>query len=219
MIKRLCKFIEEVFLSAFSLFTAFSVTVVFFSLGYYVGNQDKKAQNILKRKHYIQEEILEQKYEDKKFGYYIVSHGDSIERIARKHFVRKWQLREANGFERGVIIHPGQKIKVPRIDWSKKSYVGKASWYGPKFHGKKMANGKIFDQDKLLVAHRTLPLGLKVRITNLENGKSAVVRVLDRGPYTKKYGKYDREVDASRGLAEYLDFLNEGITTVSIEPI
>jgi len=63
--------------------------------------------------------------------------------------------------------------------------VGVASYYGPKFHGKKTASGEVFDMYKLTAAHRTLPFGTRVRVTNLENSKSVVVRINDRGPFIK----------------------------------
>jgi len=77
----------------------------------------------------------------------------------------------------------------------------------------------IYDQNKVLIAHRTLPLGLKVRIVNLENFKSIVALVLDRGPYTKKNGKYDREVDLSFGAAKILGGVKKGIILVKIIPL
>jgi len=78
--------------------------------------------------------------------------------------------------------------------------VGLASWYGPGFHGKSTANGEVFDQDDLTAAHKTLPLPCFVKVENLKNGKSLIVRVNDRGPF------YDgRIIDLSRGSAKKLD--------------
>lgn len=98
-------------------------------------------------------------------------------------------------------------------------YAGKASWYGPGFHGKEMANGEIYNQHKILVAHRTLPLGIRVKITNLHNDKSIIAPVLDRGPYIKKNGRYSREIDLSRKAAKLLGALKPGIILVKIEPL
>jgi len=148
---------------------------------------------------------------------YEVKKDDSIYSIAAKHLVLQWQLRVANGIEEDAIIHPGDKIKIPVINWASKSYEGKASWYGPGFHGKRMANGRVYDQNKILVAHRTLPLGMRVRITNLHNNKSIVTKILDRGPYTKKNGKYDREIDLSYGAAKVLGAVQKGVVPVKIE--
>ncbi|MDP4006933.1 septal ring lytic transglycosylase RlpA family protein [Methylobacterium sp. NEAU K] len=61
--------------------------------------------------------------------------------------------------------------------------AGVASWYGPGFHGRKTSNGERFDMNALTAAHRTLPLGTQVRVTNTRNGRSVVVRINDRGPY------------------------------------
>lgn len=90
--------------------------------------------------------------------------------------------------------------------------VGKASWYGPGFHGKETANGEIFNQNKLTAAHRTLPLGTEVEVTNLKNGKSVEVTVNDRGPYVGK-----RVIDLSRAAATELGMKEKGLATVKIE--
>lgn len=74
--------------------------------------------------------------------------------------------------------------------------VGKASWYGPGFHGKKTASGKLFDQNALTAAHKHLPLGAKVRVTNLRTHKSTIVKITDRGPYVR-----GRIIDLSKGAA------------------
>ena len=79
--------------------------------------------------------------------------------------------------------------------------VGIASWYGPGFHGRKTANGEIYDQDALTAAHTTLPMPTLVRVTNLENGRSMVLRVNDRGPFVD-----NRIIDVSRRAAEDLGF-------------
>ena len=79
--------------------------------------------------------------------------------------------------------------------------TGIASWYGPTFYGKHTANGEMYDGNALTAAHRTLPMPVNVRVTNLDNGKSMVVRVNDRGPYAK-----GRIIDLSRHAAELLGF-------------
>ncbi|MCK4386926.1 MAG: septal ring lytic transglycosylase RlpA family protein [Candidatus Pacebacteria bacterium] len=116
-----------------------------------------------------------------------------------------------------TLLQPQQELIIPTIVWE--SYEGRASWYGPGFHGEKMANGQIYDQNKILVAHRILPLGLKVRVTNLKNSKSIVAYVLDRGPYTKKNGKYDREIDLSYAAAKALHAIQPGVISVRITPL
>jgi rare lipoprotein A len=74
---------------------------------------------------------------------------------------------------------------------------GVASWYGPGFHGKKTANGERFNTNDLTAAHKTLPFGTQVRVTNEQTGKSVVVRINDRGPYA-----HGRVIDLSKAAAE-----------------
>ena len=90
--------------------------------------------------------------------------------------------------------------------------IGIASWYGPKFHGRRTANGEIFDMNLLTAAHPTLPMPVRARVTNLENGKSIIVRINDRGPFAK-----DREIDLSRKAAEVLGFRDKGTTQVRVQ--
>ena len=97
---------------------------------------------------------------------------------------------------------------------AKFSQTGKASWYGPGFHGKKTANGERFDMNTLTAAHRTLPISSRVRVTNLANGKSVVVRITDRGPY---HG--NRVMDLSKAAAQELGFIRTGTAQVKIEPL
>lgn len=89
---------------------------------------------------------------------------------------------------------------------------GMASWYGPEFHGKKTANGDTFDQNALTAAHKTLPLPSMVRVTNLENNKTLIVMVNDRGPFSR-----GRVIDLSKRAAQILDFENKGIARVRVE--
>ena len=95
-----------------------------------------------------------------------------------------------------------------------KVVAGAASWYGDKFHGRRTANGERYDMHKLTAAHKTLPFGTKVRVTNRENGKSVVVRINDRGPFVGK-----RVIDLSRGAAAAVGMIQRGIAPVSIEII
>ncbi len=90
--------------------------------------------------------------------------------------------------------------------------TGIASWYGPDFHGKKTANGEVYDQHELTAAHRTLPMPSLVRVTNLENGRAVVVRVNDRGPFSKS-----RVIDVSRRAAELLGMIGPGTARVRVE--
>ena len=89
---------------------------------------------------------------------------------------------------------------------------GVASWYGRDFHGRLTANGEVYDMHSISAAHTTLPLPSYVRVTNLNNGRSIVVRVNDRGPYHR-----DRVIDLSIGTAKALDFYRRGIARVRVE--
>ena len=105
----------------------------------------------------------------------------------------------------------GSDWYYPSEEFSK-SETGVASWYGPNFHGKRTANGEIYDQNELTAAHRTLQMPSLVRVTNLENGRSIVVRVNDRGPFKK-----GRVIDVSKRAAELLGFIGNGTARVRLE--
>jgi rare lipoprotein A len=92
--------------------------------------------------------------------------------------------------------------------------TGVASWYGPGFHGKSTANGERYDQQEHTAAHRTLQMPSVVRVTNLDNGLSTVVRVNDRGPYAR-----NRVLDVSRAAAQELDMMKSGTARVRIEQL
>jgi rare lipoprotein A len=89
---------------------------------------------------------------------------------------------------------------------------GIASWYGPDFHGRLTANGEVYDMHSISAAHPTMPLPSYARVTNLENGRSIVVRVNDRGPYAR-----NRVIDMSVGAAQALDFYKRGVARVRVE--
>lgn len=99
----------------------------------------------------------------------------------------------------------------PKEDYSY-SEVGVASWYGKDFHDKRTANGEKYDMNTLTAAHRTLPIPSIVRVTNLENGRSLVLRVNDRGPYAK-----NRIIDISKRGAQLLGYQTQGTAKVRVE--
>src|ERR1700719_1732809 len=103
------------------------------------------------------------------------------------------------------------RVYVPEEDVNYRE-EGMASWYGDDFHGRLTANGEIFDMASLSAAHPTLPMPCYVRVTNLSNGKSLIVRVNDRGPY---HG--NRVMDVSSRAAELLEFKNNGLARVRVE--
>lgn len=91
---------------------------------------------------------------------------------------------------------------------------GIASWYGPGFHGKPTTSGEVYDQNDMTAAHPSLPLGTRVAVTNLDNGRSVEVRVNDRGPFAKS-----RVIDVSYAAARMIDIVGPGTARVRVEPI
>jgi rare lipoprotein A len=92
------------------------------------------------------------------------------------------------------------------------SVSGPASWYGGKFHGRRTANGERFNKNELTAAHRSLPFGTRVRVTNQRNGRSVVVRINDRGPFVG-----NRVIDLSRAAAEAVGMLRSGVAPVQLD--
>ena len=90
----------------------------------------------------------------------------------------------------------------------------KASWYGPKFHGKMTANGEVYDQMALTAAHKSLSFGTLLKITNPKNGRSVIVRINDRGPYIE-----GRNLDLSKGAAIELGILRRGVARLKIQEV
>ena len=95
-----------------------------------------------------------------------------------------------------------------------KTQIGIASYYGKKFHKKLTANGETFNMYRVSAAHKSYPLGTKVRVTNLENGKSIKLVINDRGPFVR-----GRIIDLSYKAARKLDFVNQGTVKVRIDVI
>ena len=91
------------------------------------------------------------------------------------------------------------------------TFSGKASWYGGKFHGRKTASGEIFNQNALTAAHRYLPFGTRVKVTNINNGRSVIVRINDRGPFIK-----NRVIDLSSAAAKSIGLIRVGVAPVQI---
>jgi len=108
-----------------------------------------------------------------------------------------------------AILGPSSMVlPIPKVEF------GVASWYGIERQGKPTASGELFDKDKLTAAHRKLPLGTTVRVTNLKNLESTLLRVNDRGP-----GIRGRVIDVSWAAAKQLGFLEAGLTRVEIDVV
>lgn len=91
---------------------------------------------------------------------------------------------------------------------------GLASWYGNEYHGRCTASGEVFDQEAMTAAHRTLPFGSVVEVTNLRNGRTVRVRINDRGPFV-----HGRVIDLSKGAARHIDMIRDGIVPVHLRVI
>ena len=109
-----------------------------------------------------------------------------------------------------AVVLPKPKVRV--VPDVAKVITGEASWYGPGFYGNRTANGEIYRRGTLTAAHRTLPFGTKVRVTNLWNGRSAVIRINDRGPFVAH-----RVIDLGHGAASTLGLTSSGIAEVRLE--
>lgn len=150
---------------------------------------------------------------------YIVKQGDTLWKIGKQLFNRDpFQIARDNGLANPNLIRPGQKLIInpapPLPAPPTMSGEVTASWYGPEHHNKLTASGQKFDMNKNTLAHKTLPLGTKVRLVNPDNGKSAEGVVNDRGPYIK-----GRDVDVSYAMAKQLGFVRKGVTKLDIETI
>ncbi|MEM8613957.1 MAG: septal ring lytic transglycosylase RlpA family protein [Cyanobacteria bacterium P01_H01_bin.105] len=107
----------------------------------------------------------------------------------------------------------GRPVPQPQqVAAVRSSYSGIASWYGPGFHGRRSASGESFNQHAMTAAHRTLPFGTQVRVTNLNNGRQVVVRINDRGPFSG-----GRIIDLSAGAASVIGLQAAGVGPVQIE--
>jgi rare lipoprotein A len=119
---------------------------------------------------------------------------------------------DLKGWERPYVV-AGERYQ-PLRSHDGFSEQGLASWYGLDFHGKKTSNGEIYDMHALTAAHKTLPLGIHVKVTNLNNGKEIVVRLNDRGPFVK-----GRVIDLSYTAAQALDVVRPGTAPVRVEAL
>ena len=114
----------------------------------------------------------------------------------------------------GACSVPPSQVRFPPSADQPLTQTGIASWYGPGFHGKATASGAIYNQNDLTAAHQTLPLGTRVMVTNLENGRSTELLINDRGPFVK-----GRIIDLSYAAAESLGMIGPGTIPVRLEVI
>ncbi len=111
------------------------------------------------------------------------------------------------GCGKKIPVRPQAIVAIPGT-----AQVGTASWYGRPYHGRRAANGEIYDMEALTAAHRTLPFGTRVRVQNLENGRIVDLRIIDRGPFIE-----DRIIDVSYAAARALAMVGPGTASVRVE--
>ena len=133
--------------------------------------------------------------------------------LGKKYLIPKEEKKRIQKpiYKIGKKYNVGGKYYYPKKDLFY-NQTGIASWYGPKFHGKLTANGEIYNQYALTAAHKTLPLPSAVKVTNLKNNKSIVLRINDRGPFVN-----DRIIDLSSKAADILDLKREGTGLVRVQ--
>ena len=119
-----------------------------------------------------------------------------------------WAVPGCAGNSKGQAVAPAEQ--PPRVV---RTLTGFASFYGDGFAGEKTASGEIFNPREMVAAHRTLPLGTRVNVTNLANGNRVTLRVIDRGPYVGR----NTIIDVSEGAARRLGFIKEGRVRVRVE--
>ena len=112
------------------------------------------------------------------------------------------------------IAPPAPLAQGQQLASARSVQVGQASWYGPGFFGNRTASGEVFRPGTLTAAHRYLPFGTRVRVTNLYNGRQAVVRINDRGPFSG-----GRIIDLAHGAAQVLGLTASGVADVKLEVI
>jgi rare lipoprotein A len=113
-----------------------------------------------------------------------------------------------------IVFFATGRVPAPSAGDNSPIQRGLASWYGPRFHGEPTAQGELFNMNALTAAHRSLPLGTRVRVTHLENGRSVVVRINDRGPY-----KRGVIIDLSRRAANEIGMVQQGRARVRVEVV
>ncbi len=133
--------------------------------------------------------------------------------LGKKYLIPKKEQKKLQKpiYKIGKKYNVGGKYYYPKKDLYYNK-TGIASWYGPKFHGKLTANGEIYNQYALTAAHKTLPLPSAVKVTNLKNNKSIVLRINDRGPFVN-----ERIIDLSSKAADILDLKKEGTGLVRVQ--
>lgn len=124
-------------------------------------------------------------------------------------FAADSQAKHSRSGSQRYVLGEGENLPSYHVG---QHFRGISAWYGQRLHGNRTSDGGRFDLNKMTAAHRTLPFGSKVRVTNEKNGKSVVVTITDRGPSSRRY-----IIDISRGAAEKIGMRRAGIAPVTVE--
>jgi rare lipoprotein A len=137
-----------------------------------------------------------------------------INLLASRHATvqtKKIKIENKNNQHNSQLSAIKQTIPIPNQILIANSFSGEASWYGPGFHGRTTASGEVYDQNAMTAAHPSLEFGTKVQVTNLNNNRSVIVTINDRGPYAG-----GRIIDLSAAAASSLDMVSSGVAPVSV---
>ena len=143
---------------------------------------------------------------------YTVKPGDTLWKIGMHLFQEDpYKIAKDNGIKNPDLIFAGQRLKIYKSQ-DKGPHEVVASWYGKEYHNRPTASGERFDMFRNSLAHKTLPLGTIVKLFNPENGRMAVGKINDRGPFIR-----GRDIDLSYGLAEQLGLVQKGVGKLIME--
>ncbi|MCE3235237.1 MAG: rare lipoprotein [Vampirovibrio sp.] len=138
---------------------------------------------------------------------------ESEAKLAFRYTNRLRQALGATPLQNGAFPEMNTVAKAsPKYKSTGRVQVGMASWYGPRFHGRRAADGSRFNMNALTAAHKTLPFGTVVKVVNQRTQKSCIVKITDRGPYA-----HGRVIDLSKGAAKAIGMLGSGVARVSVE--
>jgi len=141
---------------------------------------------------------------------YKIKKGDNLYKIGIKFEIPWEKIAEANNISDERFLKPGKMLMIKKKFFY--DFPAVASWYGKKFHGRKTANGEVYNMYGISAAHKTLPLGTLILVSNPQNGCQLKLKINDRGPYIK-----GRSLDLSFGAAKRLDIVEQGVASLFVK--
>ena len=143
---------------------------------------------------------------------YKLKKGDNLYRVGLKFNLPWKEIAKSNNISNERALKSGRELLIEKE--FPYNFIALTSWYGSKFHGRKTANGEVYDMCGLSAAHKTLPLGTVVLVSNPQNGRQVELRINDRGPYIE-----GRSLDLSFGAAKRLDIVKQGVASLLVKVI